>query len=437
MVAGPPANSSDPANPSDEVQFHRLSALEALRSPGVTPLLLAALTLYTGVMLQATALGKHVFDITGRELDIGWLGLAEFLPVILLVLVTGSVADRFNRKRVAMTAVVGEAACSLLLMWYALSNPTSAMPIFIITFFFGAARAFLTPALRPIAPMIAPDGGLTRVIAFYSATWTGAVIIGPAISGFLYAVDPAFAYAAAGGLMMVGMASLGRVKLKIADSEPGPKEAISMRSALEGLSFIRRTPILLAVISIDLFAVLFGGAVALLPVIAEERLGVGDVAYGWLRAAGGIGAALMAIWLAIRPIYNNVARNLYLSILVFGAATIVLGITRSYVVAFVAVLVLNASDMISVFIRASIVPMVTPDEKRGRVSAAENVFIGASNELGAFESGAVSSAVGAPATIIGGGIATFFVVGTWWFAFPSLRRVKRFEDLTVADDAKT
>jgi len=437
MVAGPPANSSDPANPSDEDQFHRLSALEALRSPGVTPLLLAALTLYTGVMLQATALGKHVFDITGRELDIGWLGLAEFLPVILLVLVTGSVADRFNRKRVAMTAVVGEAACSLLLMWYALSDPTSAMPIFIITFFFGAARAFLTPALRPIAPMIAPDGGLTRVIAFYSATWTGAVIIGPAISGFLYAVDPAFAYAAAGGLMMVGMASLGRVKLKIADSEPGPKEAISMRSALEGLSFIRRTPILLAVISIDLFAVLFGGAVALLPVIAEERLGVGDVAYGWLRAAGGIGAALMAIWLAIRPIYNNVARNLYLSIVVFGAATIVLGITRSYVVAFVAVLVLNASDMISVFIRASIVPMVTHDEKRGRVSAAENVFIGASNELGAFESGAVSSAVGAPATIIGGGIATFFVVGTWWFAFPSLRRVKKFEDLTVADDAKT
>jgi MFS family permease len=244
-------------------------------------------------MLQATALGKHVFDITGRELDIGWLGLAEFLPVILLVLVTGSVADRFNRKRIAMSAVVGEAACSLLLMWYALSDPTSAFPIFIITFFFGAARAFLTPALRPIAPMIAPDGGLTRVIAFYSATWTGAVIIGPAISGFLYAVDPAFAYAAAGALMIAGMASLARVKITIANTQtsavgvgqleedaPVQKEAITLRSALEGLAFIRRTPILLAVISIDLFAVLFGGAVALLPVIAEERLGVGDVAYG-------------------------------------------------------------------------------------------------------------------------------------------------------------
>jgi hypothetical protein len=294
--------------------------------------------------------------------------------------------------------------------------------------------------------MIAPDGGLTRVIAFYSATWTGAVIIGPAISGFLYAVDPAFAYAAAGALMIAGMASLARVKITIANTQtsavgvgqleedaPVQKEAITLRSALEGLAFIRRTPILLAVISIDLFAVLFGGAVALLPVIAEERLGVGDVAYGWLRAAGGIGAALMAIWLAIRPIYNNVARNLYLSILVFGAATIVLGVTRSYAVAFIAVLVLNASDMISVFIRASIVPMVTPDVKRGRVSAAENVFIGASNELGAFESGAVSSVIGTPATVVGGGIATFFVVGTWWFAFPSLRRVKHFEDLTIEE----
>ena len=441
MVAGPPADSSsDSLSPDspDGDQFQRLSALDALRSPGVTPLLLAALTLYTGVMLQATALGKHVFDITGRELDIGWLGLAEFIPVVLLVLVTGTVADRFNRKRIAMSSVVGEAMCSMLLMLYALTEPTSAVPIFIIAFFFGAARAFLTPALRPIAPMIAPEGGLTRVIAFYSATWTGAVIIGPAISGFLYAVDPAFAYAAAGTLMIAGMASLGLVRVQSqSDAEPAEKkEAVSFRSAVEGLAFIKRTPILLAVISLDLFAVLFGGAVALLPVIAEERLGVGDVAYGWLRAAGGIGAAIMAIWLALRPIYNNVSRNLYLAIGVFGLATIVLGVTRSYVVAFVAVLVLNAADMISVFIRASIVPMVTPDDKRGRVSATENVFIGASNELGAFESGAVSNAIGTPATVIGGGVATLVVVGTWWFAFPSLRRVHRFEDLGTDGDSK-
>ncbi len=425
-MAGPPVS-------------HRLGAREVLRSPGVTPLLLATLTLYTGVMLQATALGKHVFDITGRELDIGWLGLAEFLPVILLVLVTGSVADRFNRKRVAISSVFGEAMCAALLMMYALTDPTSAFPIFVIAFFFGIARAFLTPALRPIAPMIAPEGGLTRVIAFYSATWTGAVIIGPAVSGFLYAADPAWAYGVAGGLMISGMLALSVVRVRhdsrtLKASSEVAGEKITLRSAVEGLLFIRRTPILFAVISLDLFAVLFGGAVALLPVIAEKRLGVGDIAFGWLRAAGGIGAALMAILLALRPIYKNVGRKLYLAIAIFGVATIVLGATRSYAVAFIAVLVLSAADMVSVFIRASIVPMVTPDEKRGRVSATENVFIGASNELGAFESGAVSSVVGTPATVIGGGIATLVVVGTWWFAFPSLRRVNHFEDLSIATE---
>ncbi len=419
-MAGPPADS-------------RLGALEVLRSRGVTPLLLAALTLYTGVMLQATALGKHVFDITDREIDIGWLGLAEFLPVVLLVLVTGSVADRFNRKKIAISSVAGEATCALLLMMYATTDPTSAFPIFVIAFFFGVARAFLTPAIRPIAPMIAPEGGLTRVIAFYSATWTGAVIIGPAISGFLYAVDPAFAYAAAGVLMIAGMLALSAVRVKREGDADRVATKISLRSAVEGLTFIRRTPVLFAVISLDLFAVLFGGAVALLPVIAERRLGVGDVAYGWLRAAGGIGAAMMAIYLAMRPIYKNVARNLYTAIAIFGVSTIVLGATRSYVVAFIAVLVLSASDMVSVFIRASIVPMVTPDDKRGRVSATENVFIGASNELGAFESGAVSSVVGTPATVIGGGIATLAVVGVWWVAFPALRRVNHFEDLSATD----
>ena len=389
-------------------------------------------------MLQATALGKHVYDITGREIDIGWLGLAEFLPVILLVLVTGVVADRFNRKRVAITSVMGEAMCAALLMFYAFTDPTSALPIFFIAFFFGVARAFLTPALRPIAPMIAPEGGLTRVIAFYSATWTGAVIIGPAVSGFLYAADPALAYAAAGTLMISGMLALSVVRVDHDKTRPEATQKVTIQSAMEGLSFIKRTPILLAVISLDLFAVLFGGAVALLPVIAEERLGVGDVAYGWLRAAGGIGAALMAIALALRPIYRNVARNLYLAIAVFGIATIVLGVTRSYLVAFIAVLVLNGSDMISVFIRASIVPMVTPDEKRGRVAATENVFIGASNELGAFESGVVSSVVGTPATVIGGGVATLVVVGTWWKIFPSLRKINHFEDLsTVTADSKT
>lgn len=406
-----------------------LSAREVITSRGIRPLLLSSVVLTIGVMLQAAALGKHVYDITDSELSIGWLGLAEFLPAAALVLVTGTVADRLNRKKVSLFAQGGELLCSLLLMWYALGDPTSATPIYVIAILFGASRAFLAPALRPIAAMIAPEGGLPRVIAFYSATWTGAAIIGPAVSGFLYAVDPALAYGVAAVLIGGGMFSLSLVTLPPVVESEVKSERPTLRDAVEGLVFIRRTPVLLAAISLDLFAVLFGGAVALLPVIAEEQLKVGDVAYGWLRAAGGIGAAIMAVFLAFRPVRRHVGRTLLWVVAVFGAATVVLGTTKVYWIAFVAVLVAFAADMVSVFIRSSLVPLVTPDDKRGRVSAVENVFIGASNELGAFESGAVSSVAGTPATVIGGGIATIAIAGLWWVAFPSLRNVDRFEDL--------
>ena len=411
-----------------------MSARDAITSPGVRPLLISSMVLTIGVMLQAAALGKHVYDITGSEMSIGLLGLAEFLPAAALVLVTGTVADRLNRKRVSLVAQFGEFIFSILLMVYALSvtepdGGGSALPIYAIAFLFGASRAFLAPALRPIAAMIAPDGGLPRVIAFYSATWTGAAIIGPAISGFLYAVDPALAYGVAAVLILCGMASLSLVTLPAVVTTEVKTERPTLRDAVQGLVFIRRTPVLLAAISLDLFAVLFGGAVALLPVIAEEQLQVGDVAYGWLRAAGGLGAAAMAVFLAFRPVRRHVGRTLLWVVAIFGAATIVLGTTRSYWIAFFALIIAFGADMVSVFIRSSLVPLVTPDDKRGRVSAVENVFIGASNELGAFESGAVSSVAGTPATVIGGGVATIAIAGIWWWAFPSLRNVDRFEDL--------
>ena len=409
-----------------------LGAREALAAPGVKPLLASSTILTTGVMLQAAALGKHVFDITDSELSLGLLGLSEFLPAAMLVLVTGTVADRLNRKRVSLTAQAGEMLCSILLMLYSLTEPTSAAPIFAVGVLFGACRAFLAPALRPIAAMIAPEGGLPRVIAMYGATWTGAAILGPAMSGFLYAIDPAVAYGTAAVFIAGGMFLLSLVPLPDSLRPPVPTERPTLRDAVEGLVFIRRTPVLLAAISLDLFAVLFGGAVALLPVIAEEQLGVGDIAYGWLRAAGGIGAALMAVALAVRPVRRHIGRKLLVVVAMFGVATIVLGTTRTFWIAFIAVLVANAADMVSVFIRSSLVPLVTPDDKRGRVSAVENVFIGASNELGAFESGVVSSLVGTPATVIGGGVATVAIAGTWWLAFPSLRRIDRFEDLETA-----
>ena len=383
--------------------------------------------LYTGLMLQAAVLGKQVYDITGREIDIGWIGLVEFLPAAVLVLVTGVVADRFYRRNVVLIAVTGELVSALALMFYARTNPTAVAPIFMITLLYGVARAFVAPAARSIWPSIAPPGGLPAVVALSSATWTGAAIAGPAMSGLLYSVDPWVAYFAASVLIATGMAAMLRVN--VPRSIVVSTERPTFRHAIEGLVFIRRTPILLAAISLDLFAVLFGGAIALLPVIAEERLCVGDVAYGWLRAAVGIGAATMAIFLAWRPVRRRVGHKLFVVVATFGVMTVVLGVTHSYVVAFIAILVMSAADMVSVFIRSSIVPLVTPDEKRGRVLAVENVFIGASNELGAFESGVASQAVGTAGAVVGGGIATVGIAGLWWVLFPALRRVDRFSDL--------
>ena len=266
-------------------------------------MLTSSFAFYVGVMLQAATLGKHIFDITGRAIDIGWLGLAEFAPIALLVLVSGSVADRYNRKHVAAIALTGELLCALSLVGYSISiqgdeNP-AVWPFFLIGIVFGSCRAFLSPAVRSMYPMVAPDGGLPPIIAMSSAVWTTAMIIGPAASGLLYSVDPWLPYATTAALTLVGIIGIMRVQFVREPPPRDPNEKVSVRSAMEGLHFVRRTPILLAVISLDLFAVLFGGAVALLPVIAEEQLGVGDVAYGWLRAAGGIGAASMAVFLAM------------------------------------------------------------------------------------------------------------------------------------------
>lgn len=400
-----------------------------LRFRPVRALMITNTILYSGITLQATALLKQAYDITGRKSDLGWMGLAEFIPIAVLVLVAGTVADHFKRKSVALVTVGAEVFTSGALMVYALTNPTSVKPLFMIAFAFGIARAFQAPAMRSMPPMVAPEGALPKVIALYSATWTGATIIGPALGGFLYAVHPWVAYAGSSSLIFLGWLVLTTQTFVRQPAPPDPDKRPSVRTAMQGLVFIRRTPVLLAAISLDLFAVLFGGAVALIPVIAKDRLGVGDVAYGWLRAAPGFGAAGMALALAARPVRRRVGKTLLVVVAVFGAGTVALGLTRSYAIAFLALVVLSAADLISVFIRSSLVPLLTPDEKRGRVMAVEAVFIGASNELGAFESGLVAQAVGTPATVIGGGVATLVVVGTWWFAFPSLREIDRFEDL--------
>jgi MFS family permease len=386
-----------------------------------------------GAFAQATALGKEVYDISHRKLDLGLLGLAEFAPAALLVLATGHVADRFDRRKVAALAYLGEGACALALSLYAASTPTAVGPIFAIAFAFGVARAFAAPASRSLPANVPGRATLPKVMAVYSGTWQSALIIGPVVGGFLYAGGVSWPFYAAAALFVI--ASLAALSVRIrtdAISAPATRPATEgggVRAALDGLRFIRSTPILLAAISLDLFAVLFGGAVGLLPAIADERLHVGAVGLGWLRAAGGIGAVLIAAVLAVKPVTTRIGRVLLISVAVFGVATIALGVTRSYVIAFAAIAVLSAADMVSVYIRGTLVPLVTPDQVRGRVLAAENVFIGASNELGAFESGVTGQFLGTVGAVVLGGVLTLAVAGLWWLRFPMLRDVNRFEDL--------
>lgn len=379
--------------------------------------------------MQEAALGQQIFNITNSTLALGFLGLVEFLPALVLLPLTGSAADRFDRRRVAAVAMAAEVLTSLLYLAYAATKPTSAIPIFAIALLFGTARAFAAPAFRSLPPLIAPERGLPRLIAFYSGTWQFGLIVGPALSGFLYAIDPTVPYLTAA--IAFGLATLIASTLTLRRPQvrtPG-SERPSFAHAMKGLRFIRRRQVLLGAITLDMFAVLFGGAVALLPAIAEDRLGVGSIGYGWLRAAPGIGAVIVTVLLAVRPVRRRVGMTLLIAVAVFGVATVVLGLTHSYVVAFVALLVLAGADAVSVFIRATIVPLATPDEMRGRVMAVENVFIGASNELGAFESGVAGAVLGVGPAVWLGGLLTIGVVGVSSVVFPDLRDIDRFEDL--------
>ncbi len=383
----------------------------------------------SATFLQTAAVGKLVFDVRHSELDLGLLGLAEFLPAALLVLITGPIADRYDRRRVALLAMTGELACFVFLAAFALTEPTVVWPMFVVAFTFGVARAFANPAVRSMPPMVAPTGALHRVIALNTAMMTSAIIVGPGISGLLYAIHPSVAFLTSCVLLGAGMLVVSVLTFRRQPDPPAPGSRPSVQAALEGLRFVRRNRIVLAAITLDLFAVLFGGAVALLPAIAENRLHVGVVAYGFLRAAAGIGAALMAIFLAVRPLNRRIGPTLLVVVGLFGVGTIVLGATRDYTVAFAAVVALSAADMVSMYIRGTLIPLVTPDEMRGRVFAVEAVFIGASNELGAFESGVAAAWLGIAVAVVGGGVATLGVVVVAAVAFPELRAVDRFSDL--------
>ncbi len=452
------------------------TARELLRTPGVAPLLTASTMASMAAIIQVTALGILLYDLSHRDLDLGLLGLAEFLPAMMLMTVTGSVADRFDRRRIISIGLVGEMVCCSALAWYAGSGHRLTWPIFALVVAFGTARAFVNPAIRAMPADLAPDGGLPRLTAFNIAGWQTSVIIGPVLAGFLYVASPSWPFVAcmlltAGGAIAIRVApavdhlhgdddgSINRAgsaaMVALAD-ETRPAELVDAvaeeyahelgadastahigleeeqtsrwHEASEGFRVIRSNQILLGAISLDLFAVLFGGAVALLPAIASKQLHVNAVGLGWLRAAGGIGAASVTFWLSARPLRRRIGPTLFVVVALFGIFTIVLGVTHNFAVAFLAMLLLSAVDSVSVFIRGTLVPLVTPSAARGRVMAVEGVFLGASNELGAFESGVAGQLLGTGPAVVLGGIATLGVVGIWSVLFPALSRVDRFPE---------
>ena len=384
---------------------------------------------------QITILGKQVFDMTGRPLYLGLLGLAEFVPAFLLAPITGMVADRFERRLVFAWGLGGEALASVGLYFYVATDPTSVLPIYGLVVAFGTARAFLMAVSRALPMDLAPEGARERTVALNVAAWQAGFIVGPVTFGFAFEVDPALPYllaawssAAAIGLLML----LPPSEVQRAASAAGAGVRAALEHALEGLRYVRRNRVVLGAISLDLFAVFMGGANALLPAIAEERLGVGAVGLGWLVAAAGIGASAVMAALSVRPIRRRVGPSLIAVVAAFGVGAVVLGLSRSFIVAFAALLVMGGADAVSVVIRSTIVPLATPEEVRGRVMAVEYVFIGGSSELGAFKSGVAGALLGVAGAVVLGGVGTLAVVAIWWLAFPELRHIDRYAEVSPA-----
>lgn len=399
---------------------------QLLRRGSVRNLLISRACASSGAVTLAIAMGVFVFDITGREADIGFVGLAEFLPTFLLVLWAGSLADRFDRRRMAALGYLGEALVAFAIAWYASTEPTAIWPLLALTAAYGTARGFANPASRALPANVVARHDLPRLIPALSTTWQLATVFAPLLVGILYGLSAAWTFAAIGILDVVAAATIWAIELHSAQERVA---RASLGQALQGLRLVRRTPLLLAAIGLDLFAVLLGGVVALAPPIAAELLDAPEAAAFWMRSAGGAGALVTAAFLAFRPIERGVGRILLQAVAVFGLVTVGVAFSRALVLTLVLFALLAAADMVSVFIRATIVPLATPDNLRGRVLAVEAVFIGASNELGAFESGITAEWFGLVPAIVISGVATLVVVGAFAVGVPDLRRLDRFDEI--------
>jgi MFS family permease len=374
-----------------------------------------------------------VYQLTGSLFDLGLIGLAQFAPFLLLILWAGHVADTHNRRNIVIACQATQLLCSLLLVAFTLSGSHVVWPVYAVLVLYGSARAFMMPAQQAVLRNLVSTQDFSQAVALASSSMQVAIILGPVLGGLLYVFGPNVVYAVSSTLLALAVLLMSGTR---SAPQAMNKAPVSWHTLLEGIRFVWSRPIVLGAISLDLFAVLFGGATALLPAYAHDVLQAGPTSLGLLRTAPGAGATLCSIVLAFRPIQRKVGAWMFGGVALFGVSTVIMGLTGQFAVALVVLFLLGAGDMISVYIRHLLVQYETPDEIRGRVSAVNSVFIGASNELGEFESGLTASWFGLVRAIVIGGAATLVVTGTWMKLFPVLSRMDRFPHHAAEEAAR-
>jgi len=410
----------------------------AFTHPNFVSYMFARFLTVLALEMQSVAVGWQVYAITKRPLDLGYVGLAQFAPGFVLFLFAGHAADLLDRRKLLTSCYAGYGLCSALLLAISWRAPQSVHLIYVVLVLVGVCRSFSFPVSRAILPQLVPEEHFSNAIAWNSSTFQIATIAGPAIGGIAYALfrGPDAVYAIAVAVSIVSTILTLRIHPPLASPENTRaggltrKEPISLRTVLAGFHFIWKKKLILGSLSLDMFAVLLGGAVALLPVYAREILHTGPWGLGLLRSAPGVGAALMAIVVAHRPIHRRAGLTMLLAVAAFGVMTIVFGISHSLILSLAALFLTGAADMVSVIIRATLIQVATPDEMRGRVNAVDMLFIGVSNELGEFESGLTAQWLGTVPAVVLGGVGTLLVIATWAWLFPELRKA---DQLTVAE----
>ncbi len=384
------------------------------------------LTTFT-TQIVSVAVGWQVYDLTRDPFDLGLVGLIQFAPALLLVLVTGAIADRFGRRLVMGVSVLFEAACAAALFAMSAGGFVSTAGIFATLAVFGVARAFFGPAAASLVANLVPAKDFANAVAWNSSAWQMATIVGPVAGGLIYGVSPQAAYGTAALLMGVAAA------LTFSIPKPAQKtesEKPSLETLFAGFRYIWSEKIVLGAISLDLFAVLLSGAVALLPVYARDILELGPWGLGLLRAAPGIGAIVVAVWLTGHPIRDHAGIVMLFFVALFGAFTILFGVSTIPWLSIFALGMLGATDMVSVYVRETLIQLWTPDRVRGRVNAVNMVFVGASNELGEFRAGTMAAFIGVVPAVVAGGIGAIGIAGLWAWLFPALRKARHLDGRT-------